>query len=621
MSKIKDTFNKLKNTIIGTVTNKIDDSLDKAVKDISVYRSNESRNNYIELLRSLVSKYNDTDFIQNTFSVSSSIGQTPSILGHSERLMRYKTFDAIVSNITYCYRALCVLVDNILSPDDIKKNCLEITPTSFLEDQVETQSKTELVKEICRRLKIEQNVDKIVLNTLKYGDFFCEIGDTKSALLSRAYLVEHMNPNEDLDIIDLKVDDNKIKIKIDYSSLTEDQSNKGKISINDMKLMFHDPRFVIKLQSEMFPICFGYLIFSKYTLNPQLQMTDQAVNNVCINILKSIQRKIPEIKEIENDKELRDVISTIIKSSDFSKNLNIRFVPENRIQHFKIESTKYFPYGESVFDSVQFLAKVLVALETALTIHRLSRSTEKRKISFELGLPRDARKVIESIKEQFRKRKISLDSFGTVDTIPSMVTTFEDIYVPQKDGRSFIDISTFNEGGVDVRSKVDELRFIRDSIVAALGVPPPFIGIEEQASLRTTISQENVLFARTIVKYQKNLSDQLAELIKKIVSITNPEEALTLLDNVSISFPSPKTLHFEMNAKRMTDVISLIDNLERIGVPREYSKKIFLPDINWDEVERYEIQQKIEKNLGTEQEPTEMGSTLPLPSTSIGYGV
>ena len=148
----------------------------------------------------------------------------------------------------------------------------------------------------------------------------------------------------------------------------------------------------------------------------------------------------------------------MIKSADFSRSLNIRYVPPDKMEHFHIPSDKYFPYGESIFDPCQYNAKVLIALETALAIHRLTRSIEKRKIAVEIGLPRDAKNAIEKMKEEFRKRKISLDSFGTVDTIPSMITTFEDIYIPQKDGKPFVDVSSFNEGGADVRGKVDEFR-------------------------------------------------------------------------------------------------------------------------------------------------------------------
>ena len=110
------------------------------------------------------------------------------------------------------------------------------------------------------------------------------------------------------------------------------------------------------------------------------------------------------------------------------------------------------------------------------------------------------------MKEEFRKRKISLDSFGTIDTIPSNITTFEDVYIPQKDGKPFVDISTFTEGNIDTRSKTDELKFLRDQVVASLGVPASFLNIEENLSNKNALSEESIQFAK------EDTGDQLPNL-------------------------------------------------------------------------------------------------------------
>ena len=265
--------------------------------------------------------------------------------------------------------------------------------------------------------------------------------------------------------------------------------------------------------------------------------------------------------------------------------------------HFMIPSTKFYPYGESIYDATQYTAKVLMALQTALAVQRLSRSTEKRKIAIEVGLPRDAKKAIELMKEEFRKRKVSLDSFGTVDTIPSMITTFEDVYIPQKDGKPFVDISTFNEGNIDIRSKVDELKFLRDQLTSTWGVPPSFLGIEENLSNKAALSDENILFARTVIGHQKYLSSQISELIEKIFNIIDPEEALLLFDNVDIHLPAPKSLQYEREARYMNEVVGLIESLERIGIPKEYSLKKYLSNFDWEEIKKYDIDSKVDQTL------------------------
>jgi len=612
MADLKDLLNKLKTTVVQTQTQRIDSKLDQAVKDIATYKSHTGRNGYISLVKSLIAKTADVKVGGSAGGGLFQQGIGPSAFGQGGRIMRYKTYQAIVSNINYCYRALQVLVDNILSPDDITKVSLDISAVEYVEDEVPTASKIRYIKEVLKAIKIEERLDLVVRNTLLFGDFFCEIGSAETALTSRSILTE-AEYQTILDTAIEKGDKDKFfvtegkdtyNISIDYSAFNEgmygerkDDEKDSKDKLKNIELVFHEPHYVLKLQSALFPVCFGYLLFPPQELTGAKSIADEAINNICIAILKNLQKKIPQMAEFKNDKELRDIIKNMVQQMDQNKVLEIRFVPTDKMVHFQVPTTKYYPYGESMFDSSQYSAKVIIALETALAIQRLSRSTEKRKIAIEVGLPRDAKKAIEQMKEEFRKRKVSLDSFGTVDTIPSMITTFEDVYIPQKDGKPFVDISTFTEGNVDTRSKVDEIKQMRDQLVAGFGVPPSFIGIEENLSNKSSLSEENILFARTIIRYQKFLSHQLNDLVKKIFEIINPEMALTILDNINITFPIPKSLQYERESRYINELTNLIESLERIGIPKEYTKRRYLSQLDWEEIKKYEIDEKVEKAL------------------------
>ena len=619
---LKDTFAKLKTSIVGTKTSDLDVKLDRAVRDIVSYKSNAGKSSYIELVKSLISKGGSLDIGPNVFQQ----GTTPASMGQGTRLARYKAYEAIVTHISYCQRALNVLTDNILAPDDITKTALEVNPKSFIENSENSQSNVKDVEEVIHSIKLEERLDMIVKNTLHFGDFFCEIADSKTALTSKsAFLSENFSTYQQnfdsvKDVINEKLDDkNNIKIILDFSSMddmlsggTKEKSQlddkKGKLKPTDVHLLLYDPKRIVKLQSDMFPVCFGYLIFPQSIMSPQLMVQNQVVNTLCQSILKSVQKRVPGLQDSNvNLKDLEDIVTTMVRETDYTKAMNIRYVPPDRMQHFHIPSTKYYPYGESIFDGAQFNAKIFIAMEVAITILRLNRSIEKRKISVEVGLPRDARTAIEKLKEEFKKRKICLDSFGSVDSIPSQVSSFEDIFIPQKDGKPFVDINTFAEGNADVRSKVDELKFIRDSIVSGLTVPPAFIGLEENSSAKAQLSEENVIFARAIVNHQKYLTHQITELIKKLYNILNPEKALTILEDVLIALPSPKSLQFERQAAYISNLVNLVESLERIGVPKDWSKKHYLTSIDWDEVKQHEIDEKIDKSLAIEVDPNAMG--------------
>jgi len=623
--KLSDLYADLKSTIVGTKTQKIDAKLDQAVKDIISYKSNSGRAGYIELVKAVISK--STNGLQigggaGTGGMFAQGAQGPAAFGQGQRIMRYQMYQAIVANINYCYRALSVLVDNILSPDDITKVSLEIRPITYLEDETPTGSKSKLVQEVIKLIELEKKLDRVVRNTLLDGDYFCEIGTATTALTSSSILTESLTYKiklqEQFDAglrekFTYKEKDTQFGYEIDFTALDEktidsndpyeDLEKEDKLDkkrrdvLRNLKLVFHSGPLVIKLQSSLFPVCFGYLIFPDIRGMgvANVAIADETVNNICLSILKSLERKIPQMREFKDNKELKDIIKKMVEHSDPNKAFDIRYVPPDKMTHFYRPSSKYEPYGESIFDSSQYSAKVLIALETALAIARLARSTEKRKIGIEIGLPRDARKIIEGMKEEFRKRKVSLDSFGTVDTIPSMITTFEDMYIPMKDGKPFVDVSTFTEGNIDVRSKVDELKFMRDQLVASLGIPPAFIGIEENLSNKAALSEENILFARTVIGHQKYLTEQIQDLIQKVFNVVDPEMALTILDNVSVALPVPKSLQYEREARYMNEITGLIDSLDRIGIPKEYAKRKYLAHFDWEEIKKYDIDEKVQK--------------------------
>lgn len=496
-NNLVDLASKLKNTIVGTKTTQIDQQLDDAVKDITSFRSNINQQNYIELLRNYISNYQSNGV--NTSLFSQHGDSSPAALGQGQRLKRYKLYESITSNITYCKRALNVLVDNILAPDDISKESIEVRPESYLEDQEQTESRIKQVRTIIDTLKLESSIHLIVNNTLKFGDYFCEIADNKTALTSRSFLVESelLSKTNNDDNRRKAYEGNGITVNINYDYLFErknggnnrnggnNKKDNDTYKASQLNLVLHNPDRVVKLQSDLYPVCFGYLIFPRYSGHGSFgsYREEQPIDDICAGILSDLQKNIPQASDLHNDDELKDIISTMISQTNTNV-MNIRYVPPNRMEHFVVPSSKYHPYGESIFDCVQFDAKVLMSMQSALAIQRLNRSTEKRKIGIELGLPRDASKQIQELKETFRKRKVTLDNFETIDSIPSSINTFEDVYIPQKDGTPYVDIENMDAGTVDTRSKVDELKFVRDSLVAGISIPPAYIGLEENVSQR-----------------------------------------------------------------------------------------------------------------------------------------
>jgi len=615
----KKTFDDLKSSLIGVKSSEVDSDLDKSIEDILTYRSNSGRVGYIDYLQTMISKSaTNLQSFKNmndlSYGGNGTIGSE-----HGRRIARYNSYNSITTYINYCKRALDVLVDNILSPDDINKISLNVFEKESASTSADQSIKTKEIKKLLQDLNIEKNIGLITKTTLHLGDYFAEITDNKKIFTSKSILTEQEDLSDDklyerftenyeythiTEENAKSVVKEKMEIILDFQAqeipdeITDknDEKDKKNIASQNVKVVYHRPGQVVKLQSELYPICFGYLVFPRYQMHQNLSIEEQYVNNICKKILVGIEKKGITIKNLDSqtNKDLQDIITQFIKSSESHNNMTIRYIPPDKMIHFHIPSLKYFPYGESIFDSCQFTAKLVISLETALTIQRISRSTEKRKIAVEIGLPRDAANLIQKMKEAFKKRKVSIDDFGSVDTIPSNISTFEDIYVPQKDGKPFVDIETFDGmGRADTAGKTDELTQLIGQLVASLGVPRSFLGLEENTTWKNTLSEENILFARTIIYHQKYLNEQLSEMIYKIYKVIDPDFALEFNDRFMITFPAPQSLQFERQSKYISDIVTMVNSLKEIGVPLEYSKKKFITQIDWDEVAEYTTKEKI----------------------------
>jgi hypothetical protein len=329
-----------------------------------------------------------------------------------------------------------------------------------------------------------------------------------------------------------------------------------------------------------------------------VQMND--VDSICLNIITQLQDKIQAGQDLLPDRgDLRDVVSQYLKSIKDNEDLKIRYVPPHLMSHWRINVDSFDPYGESIFESVKFDSKLLMAMKTAKTIKTLTSSIDKRVVSVETGLPRNAKQLVEVLKEGLRKRKISIDNFGSVDTIPSHVTTFEDIYIPMRDGKKFVEFDNI-QFGPDPNNDTEPIKYLRDSIVSNLGVPAPFVGLEENTSNRALLTVENIMFARTVISYQKEFSHLLHDLFEKIYLILYPQ-GIHHLDHIKITFPPPKASAYEHQMEYIEHMQRIIEALAALGIPKPYLKRKYLPDLDWDEIEKAVSEEKLKVETGEEK--------------------
>lgn len=541
------------------------------------------------------------------------------------RVKKYKDCQAIKNKIGYARRALKCIKDNILNADYFNNKTFYFIYNENDDNEVAMVDKYNKILEY-NHSSLMKKIKTMLNQTLLNGDYFIEIINTRDFLsiynkninskkTDNDILLEEVNYNLKTDK-DETINNTNIQIQFEGFNLLNNNDNneqnflseeiinkkdtvsrkKGENNLNTTKIITHTPDKVIKLGDG---IDMGYIVMgadydllthkrfglSKLNFNKDTLMKNS--NNIFNKLSKKLEDLISNKSFIKNEsnEDLLNVITDFLLQYPSSlKKINVRYVPENRMVHFKNDGddTEDRKYGESIFESQIFNGKLLIALKTALTISRISNSIEKDIMYIELGLNRDARSVIESFKENYKKKKITVDKMGNVDSIPSMIPNYEAVYIPQKDGRRFVDME--KKPTANTSYQIDDIRMIRDEFVAGLDVPPQLIGLEENASMwQNTLSEQNLYFARTIINYQNMFALQIKELLDKIFIISNlsdKETELNYLDKIEIKFYEPKQLKMRLQADYVSNVLNMVDQLSQyIDIDRKILTNKFLKNV------------------------------------------
>ena len=167
--KLSKALADIRNTFISSKDySPIDNAIDKSIAKLTISDLNSNTLNYSETMKKYMTQNIDSSSI--TKDITTNILQSPDVIA---RFARYSNAEEVIYNISQCARALKVLSSGILSPDNITKSSLNILVTDKSESE-ETKEILSNLKIINKELKIEDYLDIIITETLKYGDKFLE---------------------------------------------------------------------------------------------------------------------------------------------------------------------------------------------------------------------------------------------------------------------------------------------------------------------------------------------------------------------------------------------------------------------------------------------------------------
>ena len=209
----------------------------------------------------------------------------------------------------------------------------------------------------------------------------------------------------------------------------------------------------------------------------------------------------------------------------------------NQITHFRLRTSdpQYYPYGKSVASTAIWVFRSLKLMEDAMLIYRLSRAPERRIFYIDVAnMPATkAEMFIEKVKEKFKKEKYYDNNTGNIDAQYNPLSADEDFYVPTR-GAQGTKIETLP--GAQNLGDVDDVRYFRDKLMAALKIPKDYIVEKDKSPERkANLSQLDAKFARVIGRIQQQAEIGLEQIARRHLALVGfPSQ---LIKEVKIQLP------------------------------------------------------------------------------------
>jgi hypothetical protein len=327
--------------------------------------------------------------------------------------------------------------------------------------------------------------------------------------------------------------------------------------------------------------------------------------------LKKFLQEIPNLESLQYSEVGQSELARPVKYIELDK---------NQIVHYRLHTSDpvFYPYGKSIAALCHRVFRSLKMMEDAMMIYRLSRAPERRIFYVDTGnLPTSkAEMFIERLKQKFKKEKFYNSPKGTIDSRYNPMSMDEDFFVPTKNGRG-TKIDTLP--GATNLGEIEDVRYYRDKLLAALKVPKDYLVEKDQSPERkANLSQLDVKFARTIQRVQVDIEAGLENMAKRHLQLRG--YPASLIKKLKIALPEPS----DMSAKRKLDIdeqkTRVIQAVQALGLFSKESIYREFYDMTDEEIRRMqsELEQDAEKDAeqqaamgGPEAGPGEAGGQEP----------
>tara|TARA_R110000782_G_scaffold102791_3_gene190126 strand:+ start:3298 stop:5157 length:1860 start_codon:yes stop_codon:yes gene_type:complete len=229
-------------------------------------------------------------------------------------------------------------------------------------------------------------------------------------------------------------------------------------------------------------------------------------------------------------------------AADDMKSAKFITLDRNQIVHFRLRTSDpaYYPYGKSIASLAIRIFRSLKLMEDAMLIYRLARAPERRIFYIDVAnMPATkAEMYIEKVKEKFKKEKYYNTNDGSVNSRYNPLSADEDFFVPTR-GNAGTKIETLP--GAQNLGDVDDVKYFRDKLLAALKVPKDYIVEKDKSPERkANLSQLDAKFARVIVRVQQQVEVGFEAIAKRHLALVGFPQSM--ISTLKIHLPDPSDI-------------------------------------------------------------------------------
>ena len=569
---------------------------------------------------------------------------------NTERERLYTLYKFVTDNLPVLNQALDITASSVLTPELIN------TDVFAIDDLVDSQS-LELARRIIKNFKLSTKVEEWIRESLLLGDSFVEIIDTEtvkveleSQLLQESeeypsYVEKleegnvfndsiYTNASELLENCRVVNKPNSVELDafmfLQESTKAQREAQEQEDKLNQIFLKTHEPENIIVIQVGDFVL--GYLCIETENVDSIRNVVNPNKTLFTGNTIE-YKHKNPNVKDERNkdsceiitdrlydillqqlDKEKSNVSKFLKRNKDYykiiynvvvnKKKASIRYISPEKMVHWKHKGKVY---GESIFASMLLLIKHYLALMTHMTLFNLTRGVDKRKITVEVSsLDMDAGNSLNNVIKSFKQKEQALiNQINNIDSYSTELTAYDDIFLPSVNGEVPIEVDSIPGQQNDLDT--DYLEELKSNILNGIQVPKSLLN-EVENSYRTSLAQENIMFAMQILSKQALYEPILNDLIYKIINIISSEEVSR---DFEVKFNPPISLLNESLSNNISNASSVVDFIAEayssddsggmgMGGGSTVDKKdlirMFLKGIDWDAIDKLVLKKQDLKN-------------------------